>query len=383
MANVIDSKAKRSKLEARREPYWHRLRAGAHLGFRVAEEGEGTWIAKYRDAAGQRFYRALGTIVDAPARPAFDQAAREARKWADECDRGARPKGETVTDVCKLYVENRKKEVGEKNSKDAEGRFNRLVYDQPIGKKHLTKLTKADIEKWRNDQVPDADDAEDEDIRKAKDSANRNLSTLKAALNFAFSGGLIGSDFAWRTVKCFDKVGRRRDRILTPEQRTALFEKCPDDLQVLCKALLLTAARPGEIASATVADFNKKRGTLKLDGKTGPRVVTLSTAAIAFFAEQTKDRIGNAPLVTRDDGSAWDRFAWRDLLRPTLRAAKLPRDVVLYSLRHTAISEMLIGGVNPSVVAQLAGTSTAMIDQHYGHLIHEGVRERLDAVQMY
>ena len=43
---------------------------------------------------------------------------------------------------------------------------------------------------------------------------------------------------------------------------------------------------------------------------------------------------------------------------------------------------MLIGGVNPSVVAQLAGTSTAMIDDHYGHLIHTGVRERLDTVRM-
>lgn len=65
-----------------------------------------------------------------------------------------------------------------------------------------------------------------------------------------------------------------------------------------------------------------------------------------------------------------------------MRAAKLPDDVVFYTLRHTGISEMIAGGVDTFVVAALAGTSTAMIDQHYGHLRHDQTRARLDAVSM-
>jgi hypothetical protein len=35
-----------------------------------------------------------------------------------------------------------------------------------------------------------------------------------------------------------------------------------------------------------------------------------------------------------------------------------------------------------SLVAMLAGTSTAMIDKHYGHLQHEQTRVMLDSVAM-
>lgn len=382
MACSIDSKTKRAKLAARREPYWTRIRKGLHLGYRVLEDGEGTWNAKWTDEGGKRHYHPLGTILDTTAGPAFDVAAKQAQAWAEECERGVTPKGETVEDVCKLYVADRRVQVGDKNANDAEGRFKRLVYGTAFGRKTLAKLRRTDIEAWRDAQLPEDED-DDEVIRRAKDSTNRNLTAVKAALNYAHDRGLIGNDFAWRQVKPFEDVGRRRDRFLTAEQRTKLLGKCDEHLRGLCTGLLLTAARPGELAGATVADFDKKRGTLTLrHSKTGFRIVTLSTAAINFFSEQTRGRIGNAPLLPRPDGLPWDRFAWRDLFKPAARAARLPRDVVLYSLRHAAISEMLTGGVNSSVVARLAGTSTAMIDKHYGHLIHEGVRERLDAVRM-
>ena len=173
-------------------------------------------------------------------------------------------------------------------------------------------------------------------------------------------------------------MARRRERFLTAKQRAKLLENCPDDLRALCTAVLLTAARPGELVAAMVADFDKKQGILTLrKSKTGFRQITLSTAAIAFFSERTQGRIANARILERKNGLPWDRFAWRDLFKPAVRAARLPRDVVLYLLRHAAISEMIVGGVNASVVAKLAGTSTAMIDKHYGHLIHEGVRDRL------
>jgi integrase len=108
----------------------------------------------------------------------------------------------------------------------------------------------------------------------------------------------------------------------------------------------LTAARPGEIAAAKLPDFDAKQGTLILQGKTGRRTVSLSSAAIAFFTEQTSHRIGSAPLVPRADGKPWDRFSWRDALRGAVKAAKLPDDVALYSLRHAAISQMLIAGID-------------------------------------
>jgi hypothetical protein len=51
-------------------------------------------------------------------------------------------------------------------------------------------------------------------------------------------------------------------------------------------------------------------------------------------------------------------------------------------VRHTAISELIAGGMDTFIVARLAGTSTGMIDKHYGHLRHEQTRVRLDAVAL-
>lgn len=43
---------------------------------------------------------------------------------------------------------------------------------------------------------------------------------------------------------------------------------------------------------------------------------------------------------------------------------------------------MISGGMDSFVVARLAGSFSAMIDKHYGHLKHDTTRARLDAVQM-
>lgn len=385
MATGIDSKTKRSRLEPRREPYWFRLRAGAQLGYRKLDEGEGTWIAKWRDeTTGKRHYKALGTIIDDDSRSAFDKARREAEAWLAQMDHGAMPKGETVEDACKLYVADRRKEKGAKNADDAEGRFRRLVYGRAIGARPLDKLGPADIRKWLLEQIPDEDDVDDPDeTRRAKDSANRNLAALKAALNLAYRHRLVAHDAAWRTVRPFEKVGRRRERLLNAQERRRLIEKAPPALANLCRAILLTAARPGELSAADVADLDRKQGTLTLQGKTNRRTVSLSTAAAKFLVEITRNRLPTAPLLPRGDGARYDRFTWRDEFRQAAEDAGLPEDVVLYSLRHAAISEMLIGGVNPSTVAKLAGTSTAMIDRHYGHLIHDHTRAKLDAVNMF
>lgn len=53
-----------------------------------------------------------------------------------------------------------------------------------------------------------------------------------------------------------------------------------------------------------------------------------------------------------------------------------------YSLRHAAISELLVGGMDMHAVAKIAGTSTDMIDKHYGHLCIERTRKQLDAANL-
>lgn len=371
----IRSKTSRTKLQPRREPYWARIEEGFFVGYRRLAQGAGTWIARLRVDDKQK-YHSLGSFDD------FDAAQNAARAWRSEVEHGVVRSDQTVEDVCKVYVEHRRVNNGPASAKDAEGRLKRLVYGKPIGKIPLLKLRTTDVRKWLNAQLASDDDADADAARRSKDSANRNLATLKAALNLALKDRLVATDSGWKTVTPFRGVGRRRAQVLTHEQRAALLATCPPDVALLVKGLLLTAARPGELAKVTVADFDSKLGTLTLDGKTGRRSVPVSTAAKVFLADQCKGKLPGARLFTTAYGKAWGKDDWKKPFKQAARDAKLPVDVVMYTLRHTAISEQILGGMTSGVVAMLAGTSTAMIDRHYGHLMHQSTRQALDRVVM-
>ena len=310
MANALDSKTKREKLVPRREPYWEPLQKGAAIGFRKLSSGDGTWIARWRDDERKQKYRALGNFDK------YDDAAKAARAWVTSCEQGATPQITTVKEACEAYVTTLKNEGRASTAKDAEGRFKRLIYDATIGSLALDKLRTSHISKWMNDQIDDDEDADDEDIRKSKDSANRNLATFKAALNLALRNRLVATDAGWATVQAFPKVGAsRKDAFLDMEQRKALLKGCPEDLAIFATAALLTGARPGELAKLDAGNFDKARGMLTLKGKTGPRQVAISTAAVTFFTERAKDKLPAAPMLTTAYGQRWNKDSWKKLFK--------------------------------------------------------------------
>jgi integrase len=380
MAIDLKSKTTRSTLAVRREPYWQRVAAGFFVGYRVLDSGDGTWITRLRgeDGKQKQKYKALGTFDK------FDDAVKAATAWRDLVEMGVTNTDETVIGACADYVKDLKSRKGDKASNEAKARFKRLVDEADIGRVRLNKLTPKVVRDWLNAQVAEPsedDDDEAEVIRKSKDSANRNLRTLKAALNLAKRNGLVASDFAWVSVQQFQDVGRRRESILSSEQRKALLEKCSKEFEPFVRGLLLTGMRPGELAGIRAADFDKAHGTLGVSGKTGRRVVTLSSAAAEFFAKQCKGKVGKANVFLTEWNVPWNKDSWKLLFREAADAAGLPEDHVLYTLRHTAISEMLIAGLSIGIVSQLCGTSPEMIGKHYGHLLHGQTREALDRVR--
>ena len=91
----IDTRSARTKLPARREPYWTVLSAGCALGYRRGAKG-GTWIAKFRDDDGRQHYEALGAADDARDPDglsvfSFAQAQERARDMVRCRRRGNKP----------------------------------------------------------------------------------------------------------------------------------------------------------------------------------------------------------------------------------------------------------------------------------------------------
>jgi integrase len=126
------------------------------------------------------------------------------------------------------------------------------------------------------------------------------------------------------------------------EGASHLLEKCGDDLRLVGQSHASDRCAPWRTGCLNASDFDRKFGSLTLRGKTGERTVAVSTAAAAFLSELAKDRIGNAPLLVTSTGGRWTKDSWKKPFKEAVIAAELPPDVVLYALRHTAISEMIM-----------------------------------------
>ena len=375
MSQKIDTVAARKNLVPRPAPYFQRLEVGGFIGFRKLSDGTGSWVVRWRDEHGKQINHTLGSYYT------FDLACKAAREWIDSA-KGGVTEEVSVEEACRRYVTDRRNEKGGATANDAEGRFRRYVYGQKFGKLKLSSLKTGHITDWRNALVDVDDDEDDPDSeRRAKDSANRYLATLKAALNLAYRMGLVGSTAQWDRVVAFKGVGKRRERFLTTVERKKLLAASPPDLTKLIKALLLTAARPGEIASAKVGDLDES-GLLTLDGKTGRRTVPISPDALKHLLDCAANREDSEPLLVRENGEAWTRYYWRDRFQEARKAAGLDVDVVLYSIRHCAITEMVVSGIDALSVARLAGTSITMIQRHYGHLMKDKITAQLAKVKM-
>jgi integrase len=148
------------------------------------------------------------------------------------------------------------------------------------------------------------------------------------------------------------------------------------------EAAALTGARAGELTGALRRQFDERIGTMQFDGKTGRRDVPLAPAALALFKRLSKSKLPAARLLVRDDGKPWQHSDWDELVREAAERAKLPKGVCLYTLRHSFITETLTSGVPTLDVARLVGTSLAMIEKHYGHLVAAGARDRLARVEL-
>ncbi|MCP3869434.1 MAG: tyrosine-type recombinase/integrase [Gammaproteobacteria bacterium] len=369
----IDTITKRRNLPPRREPYWHKLRAGQYLGLRKSERSE-TWIVRRSTDGGKKKYYSLGGDLD------FERAQDEALAWLKQSEQvePGQPTRYTVTVAVADYVAHLAIENGEKSSKAVKQSLEKHLVSR-LGKVELGRLTTNQIKKWRDGLVKTGDP---ETVRRSKDTANRVLSIAKAAFNLAFRSGIIGSDTAWRRVPAFKGVGENRKLFLTEGQVQALLEAATGGFRALLQAAVLTGGRYGELVAVKVSDLDLINGALQLDGKTGPRDCYLSDDAMDFLKIQARDRLPQACLFTRDDGTPWGKSHQHRPMKEAVQSAKLPAETVFYSLRHYHISRALLAHIPAQVIAENCGTSIRMLEKHYGKFMATDRRKMMNRVAL-
>lgn len=376
----IDTVDARSKLKPRAEPYWIKLSSGCVLGFRKMTSGSlGTWVARYRDAeTGKRDKRSLGSFDTFTPSQRYDSAKNAAEAWFLHRGKGGATENVTVRVACDRYVKHVRTDRGDKPADDLDMRFKRWVHaDSALASLDLSKLTKTRMEAWRKAmaKTPAKVNRDSRDVPitrpRAASSVNRDMAALRAALNFAHDAGSVTTDMAWRVaLRPAKNADGRRDVYLDHSQRRALIGKSPVDLAALLRALSLVPLRPGALASLTVSQYDTRLRvlTIGLDKAGRDRKIKLPETTAALFATQCNERPPYAPLYCRQDGKAWNKDAWKGPIKEAAAAAELPPTVTAYAIRHSVITDLVTGGLDLLTVAQLSGTSVAMIERHYGHL---------------
>lgn len=381
----------RNRLAARRDPYWQRIEAGCYLGFRkMSSESAGTWLARSRSDEGKQVYHPLGEFAEHPAHARFDVASKAARDWFTHMDRGGKAEPITVKVACANYVKDLKAKGKVTTGHDTEKRFERWVDNHKIGGILLQKLKPGDVDAWRKwlaaTPAKPQDKTKEATRPRAASSLNRDMSSLRAALNLALEDGHATSDAAWKVkLRPVKNADGRRDVYLDLTQRRALVAKAPADLAVLIRALSLVPLRPGAMAALVAGNFDKRLNTLAIgkDKSGEDRRITLPKDTAAFFAEQAKGKLPAAPLLARADGSAWNKDSWKYPLKDAVIAAELPLATTAYALRHSTITDLIaLHKLDTLTVAQLSGTSLQMIEKHYGHLLRDHAARALASLMI-
>ncbi|MDE2076318.1 MAG: tyrosine-type recombinase/integrase [Burkholderiales bacterium] len=351
----------------------------------MTADTEGTWVARCRiEETGKQAKTSLGNFLDLTPSKRYDAALENAQKWFDHLGMGGSAEVKTVKQACEAYVQHIKETKDEAKGKDIEARLTRWVYSQPIAKTELAKLNMPTVEAWRKKLAATpvvANPYAEEKITRPRSasSINRDMTALRAALNYAREQGNVMTDVAWlKALKPIKGASKARDGYLDRQQRRDLIKHAPADLAKFLKGLCLLPLRPGALAGLTASHFDKRLSVLTIgkDKHGKDRKITLPKDTAEFFKEQITDKLPAAPIFTMSDGRAWSKDYWKGPIKLAAQSAGLPESTTAYTLRHSTITD-LVQVLDLLTVAQISGTSVQMIQAHYGHLRHERAAEAL------
>lgn len=372
------------KPKAGDEPHWQRLRQGVYLGYRPSrKKAGGTWFARfYNSETNRNIRKRLGDYGSLSGHDLFKQAKADAEAWADTVETGGERAREleTVKDACEAYLT-------EKPGSIAEGVFRRHVYDDAIAKVKLDKLRRHHLKAWRKrlEQAPAlVTRTKDNDKKRMKErskaTVNRDMVPLRAALGMVLKPGAPNTDAAWQeALRPFKGADKRRELYLDRGERKKLIDSTCNEAQPFVKAMCLLPLRPGALAGLKVRDFDKRTRALTVgkDKNGNPRQLTMPQMIADFFEAQVKDKLPTASIFARSSGVAWNKDAWKYPVKDAVESAGLPGATSAYTLRHSVITDLIRARLPILTVAQLSGTSVAMIEKHYGHLVRDDAEEAL------
>lgn len=383
----LETRSARSRLGQRSEPYWALLSEGFHLGYYRGKKSA-KWVARNRPPgrAGGYNKTTLGEAddtADADGVRTLDyrQAQDRAREWLRTVEGGFKivanyTVGNALDDYLAAFS---KKDLA--NTKRRVEQFIRPV----LGDVRLSRLTSQQVRGFLTDRANTAARLRTrkgneqqlrpldtpESKRKRKSTANRDLTVLKAALNFAFANGRIGTDAAWKVVKPFKDVDGARLRYLSDDEARRVVNAAGPEFRPIVQAALLTGARWGELREILVGDVDLNAGTVRLRETKGgkPRDCYLEGEGRSLFTRHTAGKSGDQFVFPAPSGKRWSDAMQGRRMIDACEAGKIVPAAGFHDLRRTFGARLARAGVPMAVIASALGHADQRITiKHYAHL---------------
>ena len=295
-------------------------------------------------------------------------------------------KMESVNDVMNYYMKLQRSES--RSAKTTQYAIDKHI-KPTIGTKRLSRLTTDSIRDWRDEiaaprqaKKKKVADSPREQRRKRQASANRVLTILKAALNYAESEGKYKGETPWKLVKPFRDVDATEHPYLSRDEAIRLQNASSADFRLLVRGALETGCRYGELTSMKVSDFNSDAGTLTVrESKSGKvRHIHLTESGQQFFDELVADKKRSELLFLRSDGEPWGKSHQMRPMREACKIAKIDPPIPFKALRTTYGSLLAREGVPLQVIAAALGhADTRITEKHYAHLLPSHVADTIRA----
>lgn len=246
-----------------------------------------------------------------------------------------------------------------------------------LGNKRIANVTYLELEKFKNHRAETV----------SKTSANMEIRTIKAIMNFA-----VKSDFILKNPAANIKQFR------LPEKEKMSFSK--QDLEQVFNVItdpiigrivifaLNTGLRLSEILNIQIKDINYEERYITIRNKADFKTKTGKIRLIPFSE-------GSERIVSPFKGKSGDRylFSFKGSIRLNkdyvsqkfkkyLRIAGLPEKFHFHCLRHTFITNLIKAGAPINFVKELAGHSDIQTTMCYVHIELADLRKPMELVKI-
>ncbi|MGE4195971.1 MAG: tyrosine-type recombinase/integrase [Phycisphaerales bacterium] len=272
----------------------------------------------------------------------------------------------TVVEACEAFLEH-SQATQHPATYDAH-RWRLQIVSDGLGAIRLAVLTKSHVERLVAG------------YKAAPDSVRGMIASLRKMLGWCREQKppLFGPEDPTKGLKL--PPARRRERIVSPEERARLLAAAQPDFRLLLEVLGELGARPHIAYELTTADVDWTERIATRSSKSRTYTLYLSMRAVELLKPLT-EKHPEGPLLRTASGAPWNRNVVRLRFRRLCAKLGITSRVTAYAFRHTFATDAIANGIDVAIVGELLNHKDLnMISKHYAHLVHRRA-EMLRAVE--